>query len=87
MRAYPPPTQIVVRNLSASELRNVVISGSGFRLFCPTVPIGRSVILTARLTADTGIAVAFDAAGRHVAAPEQDYASGGGFRIGVEVKH
>ncbi len=85
VRALSPPATIIVHNASAAELRNVVVSGRGFRVSCPTLPAGQSVTLSAQLTADTGIAVAFDAGDRHVSTPEQDYAGGGGFRINVEV--
>jgi hypothetical protein len=76
---------IVVRNASATELRNIVVSGRGFKASWPILQAGESVTLSARLAADTGIAVAFDASGRHVAVPEQGYAGGGGYRITVEV--
>ena len=76
---------ITVRNASGSELQNVVISGTGFRETIPTLAPGQTVTLASHPKGDTGIAVEFDAQGRHVSATPQDYAGGGGYRVEVEV--
>ena len=83
--ACAPVSTITIRNASRSELRNVVVSGTGFRATIAVLAPGQSIVLTSHPSGDTGIAVEFDAQGRHVAAPAQDYASGGGFRVEVEV--
>jgi hypothetical protein len=76
---------ILIHNASTTELRNIIISGRGFQASVANLQPGQSATLTARLTADTGIAVAFEAAGRHISVPEQGYAGGGGYRVVVEV--
>jgi hypothetical protein len=79
------PATIIIRNASSTELHNIVVSGRGSSVSCPSLRPGQSTSLSAQLHADTGIAVDFEAAGRKVSVPEQEYAGGGGFRITVEV--
>ncbi len=81
----PPTSVIIFHNGSASELSNVVVSGADFRESFPRVKPGQTIVLRSHPHADTGIAVAFEAAGRSVSVPEQDYAGGGGYKIHVEV--
>jgi hypothetical protein len=76
---------ITVLNASSAELRNVVVSGTGFRESIPKLAPGQIVTLASHPRGDTGIAVEFDAQGRHVSAPPQDYAGGGGYRVEVKV--
>jgi len=80
-----PQATVIVRNSSGVKLRNLVVSGRGFKVTCPNLQPGETANLPVRLSEDTGIAVAFEALGRQYSSPEQEYAGAGGYRITVEV--
>ena len=72
---------VTIKNRSSVTLSNVVVSGSGFSERIDSIAIGGEHKLTVHPRGESGLGVAFDAAGRHFDAGQQDYFEDGGYRI------
>jgi hypothetical protein len=68
---------IDVTNRSDVELRDVVLSGSGFSERIVTLPAGGHHSLSPAVRGESSLSVAFDAAGAHHEAPQDTYFEGG----------
>jgi hypothetical protein len=69
---------VAVSNNSATALRNVVISGSGFSQAIPLITPGATITTRVRPRGESGIAVSFTADSRRIALPQQGYIEGSG---------
>lgn len=73
---------VTVVNQSGVTLSNVVVSGSGFVHGVGDIAAGGERAFTVHPSGDSGLHIAFDAAGRHVDVGEQGYMErGGGYRL------
>ncbi|MBN2451668.1 MAG: hypothetical protein JXR77_14865 [Lentisphaeria bacterium] len=57
--------RVTVVNQSATELTNLVVSGSGFSLDLGTLPAGKKVRFGVTPSGESGLKVDFDAGGQH----------------------
>lgn len=71
-------TPVVIENRSGSALTHVAISGAGFDQTVDDLPADARIVVAVRPTGESGLAIAFDARGRHVAWPERGYFEAGG---------
>ena len=79
---------VTLKNDSAAELQNVVLSGSGFSESVRTFPSAAVHSFSPRVRGESGIRVQFDAAGQHHDSGEQGYfEASGGYRVFVVVDH
>ena len=62
-----------IRNESTTRLTNVRISGRGFDVTVPELASGEQRVVTINPRGESGVAVAFDANGRHVKTPGEGY--------------
>ena len=62
-----------IRNDSDITIRNVTLTGRGFERHVPRLAAGETWDVTVDPQGESGVAVAFDANGRHIAVPEQGY--------------
>ena len=56
---------VTVRNYSATELENVVLSGTGFSEDLGEIAVGAKQTLTLHLKEDSGLNLAFDSGSQH----------------------
>ena len=77
---------VTLKNDSASELHNVVLSGSGFTESIDTLRPATVHSFSPRVRGESGIRVQFDAAGQHYDSDEQGYFEAtGGYRVSIVV--
>jgi hypothetical protein len=72
---------VTIANRSAVTISNVVVSGSGFAYSIGSIDAGKELKLTVRPSGKSALGVAFDAAGTHFDAGQQDYFEDGRYRI------
>jgi len=72
------PTVIHVRNDSGVQLRDLVLSGTGFKVSLASLAPDGQVDLSAFPTGESGLGVSLVANGRTVTVAEQGYFEGGG---------
>ena len=75
------PSVVTIVNRSSVTLSNVVISGTGFSEHVGNLGVGAKHRLAVHPTGESGLGVAFDAAGKHFDAGRRDYFEDGGYRI------
>ena len=73
-----PPTPLRVTNRSAVPLEEVIVSGSGFRQSLGTIAPGATRTAGIRPKGESGLAISFNAGGRHSDFPPGGYFEGGG---------
>ena len=82
----PKNPVVFVHNRSGLALENVRLRGSGFSETIPRIEAGETFVLRLAPRGESGLAVAFDAAGEHREVPEQGYFEPrGGYRVRVEI--
>ena len=75
-----------VSNLSATELRNVVLTGRGFTVTLERLAPGESREATVHPRGESSVDIAFDAAGRRVRAQGDTYIEPvGGYRVEMDI--
>lgn len=79
-------TSMTVANHSAVILTNIVVSGSGFSEPIDSLAAGSEHRLLVHPRGESGVRVAFDAAGRHIDAGEQGYFEAGDYRVLVTIE-
>jgi hypothetical protein len=77
---------VTIANRSRVVLDNVVVSGSGFSIPVGHLGVDETRSLSPRPRGESGIRVAFDAAGQHHDSGEQGYFEGGNaYRVSITV--
>lgn len=76
---------VTISNRSSVTISNVVVSGSGFSHRIGSVGASAEHKLIVHPTGESGLGVAFDAAGQHYDAGQQDYFEDGGYRITASI--
>jgi hypothetical protein len=66
-----------VINRSATELTNVVATGSGFTQSIGTIPAGQQREVSVRVPGESALKLDFDANGKHFTSDRQSYFEGG----------
>src|SRR5260221_12752172 len=70
-------TVITITNRSPVVLTDVVVSGSGFSERVDSIAPGTERKLAVRARGESGVRIAFEAAGQHIDTPEQGYFEAG----------
>ncbi len=82
----PKNPVVFVHNRSGVALENIWLHGSGFSETIPRIEAGETFVLRVAPAGESGLAVAFDAAGEHRKVPEQGrFEPRGGYRVRVEI--
>ena len=82
----PKDPVVFVHNRSGETLENVRLRGSGFSETIPNIEAGETFVLRVAPHGESGLAVAFDAAGEHWEVPEQgSFEPRGGYSVRVEI--
>lgn len=77
---------VKLHNRSALELRNVVLTGSGFTVTLERLAPGESRKATVHPRGESSVDIAFDAAGRRVRAQGDTYIEPvGGYRVEMDI--
>ena len=83
---FPKNPIVFVHNRSGMALENVRLHGSGFSETIPRIEAGETFVLRVAPRGESGMAVAFDAAGEHREFPEEGYFEPrGGYRVRIEI--
>lgn len=75
-------TTVHLRNDSAEDLRNIVLSGHGFRVTTPRLGAGERTDVSVAFEGESDVAVSFVVKGRTVSTPRQGYFEGNGAYTG-----
>ena len=75
-------TTLHVRNDSATDVTNVVLTGHGFRVTTPSLRAGERKDVSIVFQGESDLAVSFVANGRSVSSPGQGYFEGNGAYTG-----
>lgn len=75
-------TTVHVRNDSATEVTNIVLTGHGFRVTTPSLRAGETKDVSIAFEGESDLAVSFVANGRSVSTPGQGYFEGSGAYTG-----
>lgn len=75
-------TTVHVRNDSATDVTNIVLTGHGFRVTTPSLRSGETKNLSIAFQGESDLAISFVANGRSVSSPGQGYFEGNGAYTG-----
>ena len=76
---------VMISNQSSMTVSNVVLSGSGFTNRFESIAPGAKQHFVVRPHGESGLRVAFDAAGRRVDSGEQSYFESDGYRVSAVI--
>jgi hypothetical protein len=76
---------ISIANQSGQALRNVTISGSGFRQHVSLIPSGETTTLHVDPKGETGVAIAFNLGEKRFSYAEDGYFESDGYQVAITV--
>ena len=79
------PDYATINNDSGIELRNVVISGSGFSQRVGTLAPAARYAFAPKPRGESGVRVEFDVADQHYDSGEQGYFEGSDYRVSIRI--
>ncbi len=81
-----PAPVVTIANQAPVGLANVVVSGTGFSRSVGNIAPGAQAVVAVSPRGESGLRIAFDAAGRHIESGDLAYLeNNGGYRVAVTV--